>query len=50
MKVRVNLEILGNEIEIEIEAPEKFKNWTNFEQMDYIESKVVDEISYSWDY
>ncbi len=50
MKVRVNLEILGNEIEIEIEAPERFKNWTTFDQMDYIEEKIVSKINYSWDY
>lgn len=50
MKVRVNLEILGNETEIEIEVPNEYESWSDFKQMEYIEEKIVSKINYSWDY
>lgn len=50
MKLKVNLEILGNETEVEIEVPSEFENLSDFEQMEYIEEKVISKINYSWDY
>lgn len=50
MKLKVNLEILGNEIEIEIEAHDEYENLSEFEQMEYIEDKIISKINYTWDY
>lgn len=50
MKLKVNLEILGNETEVEIEVPNEFESLSDFEQMEYIEKKVISKINYSWDY
>lgn len=50
MKLKVNLEILGNETEVEIEVPNEYENWSDFKQMEYIEEKIVSKINYSWDY
>lgn len=50
MKVTVNLNVLGNEIEVEIEAPKEYEEWDEFKQMDYIEEKIINKINYTWDY
>ena len=50
MKLKVNLEILGNETEIEIEVPNEYEGLSDFEQMEYIEEKVISKINYTWDY
>lgn len=50
MKVNVELNILGNEISLEISAPEEFEEWSNFKQMEYIESEIIDKTDYTWDY
>lgn len=50
MKLKVNLEILENETEVEIEAPNEYKSWSDFKQMEYIEKEIISKINYSWDY
>lgn len=50
MKINVELEILGNEITVEVSAPEEFEKWTDFKQMTYLEEKIIEKINYSWDY
>lgn len=50
MKLKVNLEILGNETEVEIEVHDEFESLSDFEQMEYIEEKVISKINYTWDY
>lgn len=40
MKLKVNLEILGNETEVEIEVHDEFESLSDFEQMEYIEEKL----------
>lgn len=49
-KISVNLNILGEELEIEIIVPEDFENRSDFEQMCYIEDVLKRKISYTWDY
>ena len=50
MKLKVNLEILGSEIEVEIEVPNEYESWSDFKQMEYIEKEIISKINYSWDY
>ena len=50
MKLKVNLEILGNETEVEIEVPNEYESWSDFRQMTYIEEEIISKINYTWDY
>lgn len=50
MIIKVDLEILGNQVEVEVEAPNEYKSWSDFKQMEYIEEKIISKINYTWDY
>lgn len=48
-KIKINLNVLGEEMEVEIRVPIDFENWSDFNQMDYIENILKREINYTWD-
>lgn len=48
-KINVNLNVLGEELEIEINVPSEFEDWSDFRQMECIEEVLKREINYTWD-